>query len=321
MNRNEWLMKNVGNFVGSLKVVKGEKGKTPIKGETKGKHWLFSDSNPAEERMKACIEHADSDPDNSIGLLLPDHILLVDLDNKDYSEDDGVARWKELSDIPATMKSSSGVGEHIWVQNPFTFSFKSNYSAVSGEKSDAAVELFGGSKQYIKLPDHPNFDWDSFDLSDLPKLPEGFLKGVTQKKIAEEVTAIDEPVAKFEVTFKDMFPLVALLRNLPHRPDLFAFLAAMKNLSVYHEIYHGDIMFAAKLKALAFWAVADMAVAGRYPAQAMWDNAKFLGKKGAGVRAIQQYSDHVSSPFGVKDSDKEFLKLQFQDFKKFYVEK
>ena len=314
MTRDDWIIANKDILIGCLKVVKGDKGKTPLKGEFKDSHWLFSETNPSLERVTDCIAHSNAHPDNGIGILLPDSILVVDLDNKPYSPDDGVASWKLICDVTATMKSSSGVGEHIWMRNPLPFAYKTTYDIVSGNPEHKPIELFGGSKQYLKLPDN-DFDWSLLNLDELPSLPSGFLDGITEVRKVDEVAVIDEAIEKFEMDFKGLFPYIAMLNDLPHRPDQFKVIAAMKGFSDYHRIFHGDNALADKLKALTMWALADMAVAGRYPPEDMWKTAKFLGKQGASINAIAQYSNYKHSPFGMTDSDKAFIFAKFKDFK------
>ena len=281
----DWLEKNKEKFVGIVITGSG-KSKKPI--DTKKNGWLYTETNtPAVRFALAKQKHSEG---YGIGVLLPDDILVVDLDNKDNTDADGVARWKEISDMPFTYKSTSGKGRHIWLKNPLSYPYVSSYKAVSGIDNDAAVELFAGENKYIKLPDSNGFDWNELDLDDLPELAPEFLKGVGKsKKLTGEVKLEFTP--KLEVAnFYGLFLNVMAYPKMPHRSDLFPFIAVMKNVSEYYRLYHKDENLALRIEALALFRTKQDGATNRYSAKDLFDGLEFRGKKGKGLHFIASQS-------------------------------
>ena len=282
----DWLEQNHERFVGLVITGKG-KSKTPIDSKKAGK-WLYSDTNTAADRFAyAKKKHSEG---YGVGVLLPDDILVVDLDNKDNVEADGVARWSEISKLPFTYKSTSGKGRHIWVKNPLGFPYVSSYKAVSGIDTDAAVELFAGQNKYVKLPDGNGFDWSELDLNELPELPEDFLKGVGKsQKLTGKIKLEFTP--KLEVSsFYMLFLNVMAYPSMPHRSDLFPFIATLKNVAEYYRLFHKDDNFALRIEALALYRTKQDGATNRYSAKQMFDALDFRGKKGKGLHFIVNQS-------------------------------
>ena len=305
----EWLGQNYERFVGIVITGKG-KSKTPIDSK-KGGHWLYSDTNtPAARFALAKEKHAEG---YGIGVLLPDDILVVDLDNKDASEADGVARWSEISTQAFTYKSTSGKGRHIWMKNPLDYPYVSSYKAVSGIDNDAAVELFAGQNKYVKLPDNNGFDWSELDLDDLPELPTDFLKGVGKsQKLAGEIKLEFTP--KLEVSsFYSLFINVMAYPSMPHRSDLFPFIATLKNVAEYYRLFHKDDNFALRIEALALFRTKQDEATNRYSAKQMFDALEYRGKKGKGLHFIVNQSPDFEG-HGNEDLEESFDEV-WDDFR------
>lgn len=281
MELHDWLTANADRFIGALKI---NEEKRPLKGETKNDNWLFSDDNLPADRMASVIEFDKESDDHSIGVLVPNDILVIDLDNK-VGGIDGVKRWAALSDIPISYKSSSGRGAHIWVKSPFNGTIKSTYAKVSKVKADKAIELFSGHKQYIKLPDN-GFNWGNLDLDNLPELPEGFLKGVVPLVDACDIDKTAK-VAKLELDSK--YPLHQLHHYLMGIPaprdyaDFFKLTSCMYALAYYQEHVNGDKPLAVLIKKLWDHKNKEAKEYNRFTNMNQWDAMAYLGSEGMGL--------------------------------------
>ena len=291
MKLHDWLTLNADRFIGALKI---NDEKRPLKGETKNENWLFSEDNPPADRMKAVIAFDKESPEHSIGVLVPNDILVIDLDNKDDGIN-GVKRWAELSGIPISYKSSSGKGAHIWVQNPFNDTIKSTYAKVSGIKSDKAIELFSGHKQYIKLPAH---DID-LDLDNLPVLPKGFLKGVTTVPDASKIdaTAI---VKKLELNVTHPVHEVHHYLLGIAAPDdysqFFKLTSSMYALAFYQKNVKGNDSVADDIKTLWDNKCKQSKSYNRFANMNQWDAMAYLGDQGMGLGYLTYNSSYPRFP-------------------------
>ena len=281
MELHTWLRVNADRFIGALKI---NEEKRPLKGETKNDSWLYHDDNLPADRMAAVIEFDKASPAHSIGVLVPNDILVIDLDNKDDGIN-GVKRWAELSDIPISYTSSSGKGAHIWVRNPFNATVKSTYAKVSKVKDDKAIELFSGHKQYIKLPDN-GFDWSGLDLDNLPELPKDFLKGVTTIKDAADIDTTAN-VPKLELNVKNP------IREVHHYlmgiavpddySDFFKLTSCMYALAYYQRHVKGNPDNADDIKQLWDAKNRESKSYNRFKNENQWNAMAYLGAEGMGL--------------------------------------
>ena len=310
MKLHEWLQANADTFIGALKI---NDEKRPLKGETKADNWLFHEDNLPADRMREVVEFAKEDSSHSCGVLVPNDILVIDLDNK-ADGINGVKRWAELSDIPFNYKSSSGKGAHLWVKNPFNDTIKSTYAKVSKKVDDKAIELFSGHKQYIKLPNNNDFDWSTIDLANLPELPKGFLKGVSA---IPDASKVDPTLTVDKLEIKGIAEVHHYLVGIAAPDDyasFFALTSTMFALAFYQENVKNNKNNAEDIKELWERKCQQSDSFNAFTNNNQWDAMAYLGAIGKGMGFLHYSSSFGSYPRGITPAQAALRAKDWKDF-------